>query len=126
MINRRTLLGAAGASPLIWTTAFRPAFADTPKDTVIMAHQIDDMISLDPQESFEFSGNEVTGNIYEKLIVPDTDDPTKIGRQLAESWETSPDGLTHTFKLEAGPQVRFRQPGHGGGRGFHAVPRRCS
>ena len=60
MINRRTLLGAAGASPLLWTAAFRPALAETPKDTVVMAHQIDDIISLDPQESFEFSGNEVT------------------------------------------------------------------
>ena len=62
MIDRRTLLGAAGASPLLWASVFRPAFADTPKDTVVMAKQIDDIISLDPQESFEFSGNEVCGN----------------------------------------------------------------
>ena len=33
-----------------------------------MAKQIDDIISLDPAESFEFSGSEVTGNIYERLI----------------------------------------------------------
>jgi len=110
MINRRTLLGAAGASPLIWTTAFRPVFADTPKDTVIMAHQIDDIISLDPQESFEFSGNEVTGNIYEKLIVPDTADPTKIKPALAESWQTSPDGLTTTFKLKQGRKFASGNP----------------
>src|SRR5947208_15129026 len=90
MLNRRTLLGAAGGSPLIWTSAFRPVFADTPKDTVIMAHQIDDIISLDPQESFEFGGNEMTGNIYEKLTVADTVDPTKITPQLPESWQTAP------------------------------------
>ena len=103
MLNRRTLLGATGAAlPLIWTDAFRPAFADTPKDAVVMAHQIDDIISLDPGESFEFSGNEVCGNIYEKLVSPNVEDPTKIEPQLAESWETSKDGLTTTFKIKPG------------------------
>ena len=110
MLNRRTLLGAAGASPLLWTTAFRPAFAEAPKDVVVMAFQIDDMISCDPQESFEFSGNEVTGNIYEKLIIPDTADPTKISPQLAERWETSPDGLVTTFHLASGRKFASGNP----------------
>jgi len=35
------------------------AWADTPKDTVVMAKQIDDIISLDPGEVFEFSGGEI-------------------------------------------------------------------
>ena len=41
--------------------AFTPtaALAQTPKDTVVMAKQIDDIISLDPAESFEFSGGEI-------------------------------------------------------------------
>ncbi len=110
MIDRRTLLGAAGASPLIWASAFRPAFAETPKDTVIMADQIDDMISLDPQESFEFSGNEVCGNLYEKLVSPDVADPTKILPQLAEKWETSADGLTTTFHLAQGRSFASGNP----------------
>jgi len=102
MLNRRTLLGATAALPLVWTDIFRPAFAATPKDTVVMASQIDDIISLDPGESFEFSGNEVCGNVYEKLVSPDTKDPTKINPELAESWKTSEDGLTTTFKLKQG------------------------
>jgi len=110
MINRRTLLGAAGASPLLWASAFRPVFADTPRDAVIMAHQIDDIISLDPQESFEFSGNEVTGNLYEKLCNPDTKDPTKIAPQLADHWETTPDGLTTTFHLVSGRKFASGNP----------------
>src|ERR1700681_1275919 len=48
--------GLALASP--------PAFAQTPKDTVVMAKQIDDIISLDPAEAFEFSGSEAVANIY--------------------------------------------------------------
>ena len=110
MLNRRTLLGAAGVSPLIWTSAFGTAFADTPKDVIVMAFQIDDIISLDPQESFEFSGNEVTGNIYEKLIHPDLKDPTKIQPKLAEKWETSADGLTTTFHLVAGRKFASGNP----------------
>jgi peptide/nickel transport system substrate-binding protein len=105
MMNRRTLIGSAGAIPLIWTQTFGPAFAETPKDTIVMAHQIDDIISLDPQESFEFSGNEICGNVYEKLVSPDTKDPTVIKGELAASWETSKDGLTTTFKLK--PDRKF-------------------
>ena len=52
-LNRRTLLGAAGASPLIWTVAF-PALAQSPRDLMVMGMPIDDIVSLDPQESFEF------------------------------------------------------------------------
>ena len=33
-----------------------------------MAKAIDDIISLDPAESFEFSGSEVIGNVYDKLM----------------------------------------------------------
>ena len=110
MLNRRTVLGAAAAAPLIWTEAFRPALAETPKDTVVMAMQIDDIISLDPQESFEFSGNEITGNIYNKLIIPDTADPTNIRPDLAESWETSKDGLTTTFKIKPGRKFASGNP----------------
>ncbi|GAC1346564.1 MAG: ABC transporter substrate-binding protein [Acetobacteraceae bacterium] len=110
MMNRRTLLGAAGASPLIWATAFRPVFAETPKDAVVMAHQIDDIISLDPQESFEFSGNEVCGNVYEKLVSPDTKNPVDIRPELAEKWETSPDGLVTTFHLKQGRKFASGNP----------------
>ena len=69
--SRRALLAAAAAAPLLWDSAFRSALADTPRDVVVMAKMIDDIISLDPGESFEFSGNEVCGNCYERLISPD-------------------------------------------------------
>ncbi len=110
MLNRRTLLGAAAIGPLLGTSAFSPAAAETPKDVVIMALQIDDIISLDPQESFEFSSNEVTGNIYEKLIHPDLKDPTKLMPELAEKWETSSDGLTTTFHLVTGRKFASGNP----------------
>ena len=95
MLTRRTLLGSAAVTPLVWNTAF----ADTPKDVAVMAMQIDDMISLDPGEAFEFSGNEIGSNCYEKLVEPDAADPTKINGVLASHWEVAGDGLTYTFYL---------------------------
>ncbi len=96
MLTRRTLLGSAAATPLIWNTAF----AETPRDVAVMAMQIDDIISLDPGESFEFSGNEIGSNCYEKLVEPDPADPTKIVGVLANNWEVAGDGLTYTFFLK--------------------------
>ena len=95
MISRRLLLGAAAAAPLL----YHRAFADTPRDTIVMAKRIDDIISLDPQEAFEYSGTEISGNVYEKLVTPDDENPTEIRPTLAESWSTSPDGKTWTFKM---------------------------
>ena len=53
-----------GSSAMVLASA--AAYADTPKDTVVMAKQIDDIISLDPGEAFEFSGGEADGNVYER------------------------------------------------------------
>src|SRR5215813_3289918 len=78
------------------------ALAATPKDTVVMAKQIDGIISLDPAESFEFAGSEVTGNIYERLITYDLKDVSKLKGELAESWSVAPDGKIYTFKMRKG------------------------
>jgi peptide/nickel transport system substrate-binding protein len=54
------------------------AAAETPKDTVVMAKQIDDIVSLDPGELFEISSGEVAANIYDTLLASDPDDTSKI------------------------------------------------
>jgi peptide/nickel transport system substrate-binding protein len=87
-----------------------PALAATPKDTVVMAKQIDDIISLDPAESFEFSGSEVTGNIYERLIAYDLNDVSKLKGELAESWSVGADGKTYTFKMKKGIKFASGNP----------------
>ncbi|MSP87258.1 MAG: ABC transporter substrate-binding protein [Alphaproteobacteria bacterium] len=78
------------------------ANAATPKDTVVMAAQIDDLISLDPGESFEFSGSEVISNMYQRLIAYDIKDVTRLYGQLAETWYVGGDGKTYTFKIRRG------------------------
>jgi peptide/nickel transport system substrate-binding protein len=87
-----------------------PALAATPKDTVVMAKQIDDIISLDPAESFEFSGSEAVGNIYERLITYDLKDVSKLKGELTESWSAGADGKTYTFKMRKGIKFASGNP----------------
>jgi peptide/nickel transport system substrate-binding protein len=98
MLTRRTMLAASAAAataPAILTGAH----AATPNGVAVMAKQIDDIVSFDPAESYEFTNGEVDANCYRRLIRPNLDDATKIEGDLAESWKVSPDGLTFTFTL---------------------------
>ncbi len=78
------------------------AQAETPKDTLVMASRIDDVITLDPAEIFEFSGAEYAANTYDRLINYDVDNVSDIYGGIAESWEISDDGLTFMFKIRQG------------------------
>src|SRR5688500_129624 len=58
-----------GAILLASALAIAPAsWAATPADTLVVAAAIDDIISLDPAQSFEFSGNDVNQNTYDRLV----------------------------------------------------------
>jgi peptide/nickel transport system substrate-binding protein len=93
-------LAALIAAAVVAAVVPGTALAATPKDTVVMAKQIDDIISLDPAESFEFSGSEVVGNIYERLIGYDLKNVSQLKGELAESWSAGADGKTYTFKMK--------------------------
>jgi peptide/nickel transport system substrate-binding protein len=81
------------------------AWAKTPADTLVMAWQFDDIITLDPAEIFEFSGAEFAGNTYDRLIGFDVDNVSNIYGVIAESWEVAADSKTYTFKIRKG--VKF-------------------
>jgi len=87
-----------------------PVAAETPKDTVVMAKQIDDLISLDPAEVFEFSGGEVVGNVYEALLDFNVNKVSELRGRLAESWGVAVDGKTYTFKLRKGVKFASGNP----------------
>ena len=86
------------------------AWAETPKDTVVIAKQIDDIISLDPAEAYEFSGIEVINNVYDRLIRYEAEDLKKMVGGVVESWTISDDGRTLTFKLRAGQKFESGAP----------------
>ena len=50
-------------------SALPAAHAETPDSTLVMAMNIDDIISLDPAETFELVGGEVIANIYDRITV---------------------------------------------------------
>ena len=109
--TRRQFIAATAGSAFVCGLGDAPcAWAQTPKDTVVMAKQIDDIISLDPAESFEFSGGEVTGNAYDRLVAFDLADPSNLYGDLAESWTISADSMTYTFKLRSGLKFHSGNP----------------
>ena len=104
----RRLLGAAAIAALAIVAA--PATAATPKDTLVVAWAMDDVITMDPAESFEISAGEIMGNAYDRLIRFDVADPSKLVPDIAKSWTVSPDGKTYTFTLKEGLKFASGNP----------------
>lgn len=78
------------------------ARGETPSDELIQAWTIDDIVSLDPAEVFEFTAAEIVGNIYQPLIAYDLSEASRIRGVVAESWTVSEDGRTISFKVREG------------------------
>ncbi len=96
----RLLFGAFVTASLYF---FMPALhAATPKNTLVMANQIDDMITLDPAEVFEFTAAEYAANVYDRLVTYPPDNVEDLRGNVAESWTISDDGKTYTFKIRDG------------------------
>jgi peptide/nickel transport system substrate-binding protein len=101
----RKLSAASLAATLIapFALPMPQALAETPANILVIASQIDDIVSLDPQESFEFSGSDIANNMYGSLV---SFDPTDLSSgyqpDIAESWEVSGDGKVFTFKIRPG------------------------
>ncbi|GAB1477645.1 ABC transporter substrate-binding protein [Paracoccaceae bacterium] len=94
--------GAVAMASLMLGTAPAALFAETPADTLVIADAIDDIVSLDPHEAYEFSGLDVVNNVYDGLIELDPTKPGELIPGLAESWTVSEDGLTYSFKMKPG------------------------
>jgi peptide/nickel transport system substrate-binding protein len=107
----RRLLGLGlGAAMIALVAGLPPARAETPKDGLVMADFIDDMISLDPAETFEFSGAEANAQIYDRLVTYPVDDVSKLQGHVAESWSVSDDGKQVTFKIRPGIKFHSGNP----------------
>lgn len=111
MHNRFPLRALLLASAVSMVAMAPAAWAETPADTLVVASQIDDIISLDPGQSFEFSGQDVVNNLYDQLVDFDPMD-LKAGFKpsLAESWEVSADGKTITLTLREGVKFHSGNP----------------
>ena len=107
-VTRRALGATVTAALLV---CYGPAvFAATPKDTLVVAWAIDDIITMDPGESFEISAGEVMGNAYDRLLRYDVNDPSKLIADLAKTWSVSADGKTYSFELKPGMKFASGNP----------------
>lgn len=103
------LLAAAGLACLPMLGA-GSAVSATPPDTLIQAWAIDDIISLDPAEIFEFTTAELAGNSYERLIGYDVKNVSDIFGVVAESWAVEDDGKRIAFKVREGKKFASGNP----------------
>jgi peptide/nickel transport system substrate-binding protein len=101
--RRLVILGICAAIGLSAVFSLPAAKAETPPNMLVIANRIDDITSLDPQESFEFSGSDLLNNVYGSLVSFDPNDLSS-GYQpdIAESWTVTDDGKTFTFKIRQG------------------------
>jgi peptide/nickel transport system substrate-binding protein len=103
--GRHTLWEGKNMKIMVWIPLFllvitgSSLFAATPRDTLVMASKLDDVITLDPAEIFEFTGAELAANMYDRLIGYDVGDVSKIHGVVAESWDISDDGRTYSFRI---------------------------
>ncbi|MDO9502016.1 ABC transporter substrate-binding protein [Falsiroseomonas sp.] len=106
-LSKRTLL-SAGAAALVMgaVPGARIAQAQTPRNALVIAGTIDDLVALDPHHSFEVTGSDLLKNVYDQLFLLDpTKDTAELQPGLAESFTVSEDGRTFTFQIRQG--VRF-------------------
>ena len=102
---------AASALALSLATAPFGAWAETPPNMLVIANRIDDITTLDPAESFEFAGSDVSRNVYGNLVNFDAKNlDAGYGPDLAESWDVSEDGKTITFHMRPGVKFHSGNP----------------
>lgn len=96
------LRALAASSALALALAPLAALAGTPGDTLVIADKIDDITTLDPAESFEFSGNDLLNNVYDGLVELDPTTGSELIPGVAASWALAEDGRTYTFTIKDG------------------------
>lgn len=93
--------GAAGAA--ITAPAGQSAAAPKPGGR-LKAHITVDAATLDPHQSSTGVDDHYLWPLYDSLVTYSLKDFSPVP-QLAEKWETTPDGLTYTFRLR--PGIKF-------------------
>ena len=105
-LTRRALGAAATGIATSTLLASTQAQAQTPRTTLVIAAQIDDLVALDPHHSFEITGSDLLKNVYDQLFTLDPAKPSaELQPGIAESFSVSADGRTYTFRIRQG--VRF-------------------
>jgi len=109
MIRRRTTFFTVTALAAAALLLQVPAHAQSRKDTLVLAMQLEPTPGLDPTAGAASAIAEVSlYNIFETLTKIHSD--SRITGLLAESWTVSPDLKTYTFKLRPGVKFQNGEP----------------
>ncbi|MBM3546369.1 MAG: ABC transporter substrate-binding protein [Alphaproteobacteria bacterium] len=94
-----------GLAAALATSLAMPIQAATPKDALVMAWNLDAIITLDPAQIAEVNGGDIMGNVCDTLVTLDYKDTSQFRPKAAESWSASADGRTITITLR--PDLKF-------------------
>ena len=86
-------------------TAVPPTATPVPPPTLVMVMNMDDVVTLDPDQAYETTNLMIHASTYDTLVEFRPSDLTKVSPRLADKWDVSSDGLTYTFYLH--PGVKF-------------------
>lgn len=98
------------ASLLAGVLALTPVMAETPPNILVVAQNIDDIVTIDPASAYEFSSGEYVANTYDTLVRYDAADTTVLAPALATDWVMDPEAKTVTFTLRDGVTFHSGNP----------------
>ncbi|MFC0179126.1 ABC transporter substrate-binding protein [Thorsellia kenyensis] len=98
------------SSLIISGFTFNFAYANTPKDTLIIVQPLDDIISIDPAQSFELSSIQTLPSLYQKLVNASRENPNELELDLAKKYDVDPQNKTITFYLDENANFASNNP----------------
>lgn len=106
MVNRFKSVAAAA----LLTLSGAYASAATPDNALVVAQNIDDIVSIDPAQAYEFSSGEFVANVYDQLIQYDAEDTTTLVAGLATDWDIDAAEKEIVFTLRDGVTFHSGNP----------------
>lgn len=80
-----------------------------PQNVLVLGAYIEDSVSLDPAQGFEFATTWMISHVYDRLV-DFTRDFSRAVPELAASWTASQDLKTYTFRLRPGARFHSGNP----------------
>ena len=87
-----------------------PAGSAPPRDTLVIAKDIADIITVDPAHAFELTAGEIFANVYDRLVAVEPGGPHEPVTGIAASHAVSREGRTITFRLRDGLRFHSGNP----------------
>ncbi|MDO5605422.1 MAG: ABC transporter substrate-binding protein [Paracoccus sp. (in: a-proteobacteria)] len=94
-----TLFRPMALAGLLALSTALPVHAATPDNVLVVAQNIDDIVTIDPASAYEFSSGEYVTNTYEGLVKYAAEDTATLAPALATEWSEDAEARAITFTL---------------------------